>query len=196
MNELTALYRYFDADGRLLYVGIASHFPSRVEQHARYDWWEPKSASMTIEHFPDRETAHAAELVAIRDERPRYNRAGSPRHQRLTDYLRERRDRRAPVWVEPVPEVPPAPGGWGAPPPNPRLDELTAPQRQLVMALIDAAKDPDAAEPVPELMQVPGRWGPQRVLRLDQLEPVTRDIVVSIITARKHAAEREAAGRS
>jgi hypothetical protein len=36
------------------------------------------------------------------------------------------------------------------------------------------------------------RWGPQRVLRLDQLDPVTRDIVTAIVEARKNAAEAAA----
>jgi hypothetical protein len=33
------------------------------------------------------------------------------------------------------------------------------------------------------------RWGPARVLRLDTLDPVTRDIVRAILTARKNASE-------
>ena len=33
------------------------------------------------------------------------------------------------------------------------------------------------------------RWGPPRVLRLDALDPVTRDIVTAIVEARRHAAE-------
>jgi hypothetical protein len=38
------------------------------------------------------------------------------------------------------------------------------------------------------------RWGPDgRVVRLDSLDPVTREIVVSILRARKNAAEAKAA---
>ncbi|HEY5435449.1 MAG TPA: hypothetical protein VIK13_09465 [Candidatus Limnocylindrales bacterium] len=36
------------------------------------------------------------------------------------------------------------------------------------------------------------RWGPARVVRLDQLDPVTADIVRAILTAREHAAEAAA----
>jgi hypothetical protein len=32
------------------------------------------------------------------------------------------------------------------------------------------------------------RWGPQRVLRLDQLDPITADIVRAILAARANAA--------
>jgi hypothetical protein len=38
------------------------------------------------------------------------------------------------------------------------------------------------------------RWGPEgRVIRLDALDPVTREIVVAILRARKNAAEAKAA---
>ena len=37
------------------------------------------------------------------------------------------------------------------------------------------------------------RWGPSRTLRLDTLDPVTRDIIRAILTARENAARREAA---
>lgn len=31
------------------------------------------------------------------------------------------------------------------------------------------------------------RWGPPRILRLDELDPVTRDIIHAILTARENA---------
>ena len=36
------------------------------------------------------------------------------------------------------------------------------------------------------------RWGPQRVLRLDQLDPVTAGIIRAILDAQASAAQREA----
>ena len=33
------------------------------------------------------------------------------------------------------------------------------------------------------------RWGPPRILRLDQLDPATRDIIRCILTARANAAK-------
>ncbi len=36
------------------------------------------------------------------------------------------------------------------------------------------------------------RWGPQRVLRLDTLDPVTRDIIRAILAARENAAKADA----
>jgi hypothetical protein len=31
------------------------------------------------------------------------------------------------------------------------------------------------------------RWGPQRIVRLDTLDPITRDIIRAILTARENA---------
>ena len=39
------------------------------------------------------------------------------------------------------------------------------------------------------------RWGPARTIRLDTLDPVTRDIIRAILTARENAA-KAAAGTS
>ena len=35
------------------------------------------------------------------------------------------------------------------------------------------------------------RWGPPRVLRLDSLDPVTRDIIRAILAARENAAKAD-----
>ena len=35
------------------------------------------------------------------------------------------------------------------------------------------------------------RWGPPRVLRLDTLDPVSREIIAAILTARENAAKAE-----
>ena len=36
------------------------------------------------------------------------------------------------------------------------------------------------------------RWGPPRILRLDTLDPVTRQIIGAILTARENAAKADA----
>jgi hypothetical protein len=38
-------------------------------------------------------------------------------------------------------------------------------------------------------MAAPKRWGPSRILRLDELDPVTREIVMAILNARANAAK-------
>lgn len=67
------LYRFYAADGTLLYVGITCNVSTRWTTHARKrDWWVDV-ASCTLEHFPDRESVLAAERSAILTERPTWN---------------------------------------------------------------------------------------------------------------------------
>lgn len=69
----TQLYRHFDADGRLLYVGISLSAILRFEAHRTGSNWAQKVATITIEHFPTRAEALAAEVRAIRTELPIHN---------------------------------------------------------------------------------------------------------------------------
>lgn len=73
MSEKTALYRHFDKDGKLLYVGISKHAISRLSQHEREKHWSNNICSVTIEYFETRKTALQAEERAIRIENPIYN---------------------------------------------------------------------------------------------------------------------------
>ena len=60
--------------------------------------------------------------------------------------------------------------------------------------------DSPAREPMPRAergrLGARNRWGPPRVLRLDTLDPVTRDIIRAILTARENAAKAEAVAES
>lgn len=79
MNERsspTTLYRLFDDEGDLLYVGIAGNPGRRFEQHRSDKPWWGEVSGLTLEHHPDRAAALAAELKAIRSENPRHNIAG------------------------------------------------------------------------------------------------------------------------
>lgn len=75
------LYRAFDADGDLLYIGATFDAGQRLAAHADRSEWFADVERITLEHFDTREDAFAAELVAIRDEEPRFNlaRPGSRR---------------------------------------------------------------------------------------------------------------------
>lgn len=68
----TALYRHFDADHSLLYVGISLNAISRLEQHKAASW-SGDIASVEIEYFQTRQEAADAERQAIKAERPRWN---------------------------------------------------------------------------------------------------------------------------
>lgn len=76
-DHRTALYRFFDADGALLYVGITADIEQRWSGHQSKPWW-PDVAEKTVQWHDDRPSALVAELEAIKTEAPRYNVAGSP----------------------------------------------------------------------------------------------------------------------
>lgn len=67
------LYRLWDDAGYLLYVGVTSDLLGRFRTHHERQPWAWQVAGHTVEEYPDRPSALAAETVAIRDERPRYN---------------------------------------------------------------------------------------------------------------------------
>lgn len=69
----TTLYRFFAADGDLLYVGITVNGRGRWHNHAADKAWWSDVVGGTIEHHPSRDVALAAETAAIIAERPRHN---------------------------------------------------------------------------------------------------------------------------
>jgi predicted GIY-YIG superfamily endonuclease len=73
--ERTALYRLYDADGRLLYIGITNDPNRRWAQHARSSRWWPKVVTKKIEWLQSRSASLAAEKVEIERLNPPYNRA-------------------------------------------------------------------------------------------------------------------------
>lgn len=74
--ERTALYRLYDAEGRLMYIGISANPGERLKAH-RYNLgrqeWARLVARQAIEWHPSRSAALEAEEVAIRRERPPHN---------------------------------------------------------------------------------------------------------------------------
>lgn len=69
------LYRYYNDQGRLIYVGISIDPERRMKEHRGM---HRQIADVSIEAFPDRRSALAAELEAIRTEWPLYNDHGNP----------------------------------------------------------------------------------------------------------------------
>ena len=70
--ERTALYRFYDSDDELLYVGISKDPTARWEQHRVKPWWRDVTMRV-IEWHDDRATAEHAERKAIQTEGPRHN---------------------------------------------------------------------------------------------------------------------------
>lgn len=73
------LYRLWDVNDRLLYVGITCQPSRRMRTHAgQKDWWRHVTR-ITIQHFSDRQELVEAETEAIATENPKYNILGLPK---------------------------------------------------------------------------------------------------------------------
>lgn len=77
MRGVHILYRFFAADNTLLYVGITNDPLSRFGGHCRDKSWFRQIAHSTMEHFESRQELEAAEIHAIKTEKPKYNIAHS-----------------------------------------------------------------------------------------------------------------------
>lgn len=73
LPKKTALYRHFDKDGVLLYVGISVCPVSRFKQHIGQSEWVYQVARIDVEWITSRREALAAEDKAIDIERPIWN---------------------------------------------------------------------------------------------------------------------------
>lgn len=74
------VYRIFDADDALIYIGCARDVESRLTLHCARSSQSPRSWAIrrrmvrhTVEEFPTKAAARAAEAEAIRSERPELN---------------------------------------------------------------------------------------------------------------------------
>lgn len=67
------LYRHFDKDGRLLYIGVSFATFWRLSAHRNEASWYHEIRTIKIEKFATRNDAMKAEAIAIRDERPLNN---------------------------------------------------------------------------------------------------------------------------
>lgn len=86
----TALYRYWDDQDNLLYIGITNSYRHRERSHIKGSSWSDFVARSAVERHPSRPEAEAAEIAAIQSERPLFNTKHneSPEVvQRLVEYL-------------------------------------------------------------------------------------------------------------
>lgn len=74
----TAVYRAYDDQDRLLYVGISPEPFDRLSQHARTRSWPSHAGRLTISWHDTRDEARAVEKDAIATEDPVFNRQGRP----------------------------------------------------------------------------------------------------------------------
>jgi PHD/YefM family antitoxin component YafN of YafNO toxin-antitoxin module len=83
-DKRTALYRLYDADGVLLYIGISHDPETRFGQHSKLKEWWPLVARREVQWFDDLPSAATAEAEAIRGEDPEHNGTYSPRRDLRT----------------------------------------------------------------------------------------------------------------
>lgn len=68
-----AVYRIFDAEGGLLYIGTSPNPMNRMHDHASRKVWATRIASVRVEWFTNKADAMAAEITAIAAEGPEWN---------------------------------------------------------------------------------------------------------------------------
>lgn len=83
-NQKTSLYRHFNKDGELLYVGISNNHINRLNQHKSASSWFEDISRVEIEHFETRGEALNAETKAIQEEKPKHNIAKRARNTRVS----------------------------------------------------------------------------------------------------------------
>jgi len=90
-NESTQLYRHFDAQGQLLYVGISLSAVARLTQHRNSSDWYSQISRVEIQRFDTRSEAEGAEWEAIQKEKPIHNIIGNKPASRLARFERGKR---------------------------------------------------------------------------------------------------------
>jgi len=81
---MQALYRWFDAEGELLYVGISSTLWNRTKQHSQTAEWFTEISFCTVEWFDSRFEVENAENRAIMNENPKHNKTPQKQTNRST----------------------------------------------------------------------------------------------------------------
>lgn len=72
--ERAVLYRYFNAAGELLYIGVSIRPIHRQASHISSTKWWPEVTSATFERgFHSEQELYTAEAEAIKAESPKYN---------------------------------------------------------------------------------------------------------------------------
>lgn len=72
------VYRVYDSESRLIYVGCTGNLPQRLQVHGYgyTAWWNSQATKVAAKVYPSKAIAREAESSAIRSERPRWNITG------------------------------------------------------------------------------------------------------------------------
>lgn len=89
---LQALYRFYDANDCLLYVGISSNWIARLRTHEKQSHFFVLASKITLEQFATREAVEAAEIKAIEREKPVFNKRDNPPSETWQSHMRDLMD--------------------------------------------------------------------------------------------------------
>lgn len=67
------VYRIYDANDRLIYIGATSNPMGRLIGHQRQSWWFALAARVSFEPHEHMDSAFATEWTAIAEEAPAFN---------------------------------------------------------------------------------------------------------------------------
>ncbi len=85
-NFRPVVYRLYDADDRLIYIGASHHLPERMRAHELSSWFYSLIYRLDYADYPTRFDALAAEAVAIQEEAPVFNVRHRQEHYRDRDF--------------------------------------------------------------------------------------------------------------
>ena len=83
------LYRAYDGDDTLLYVGVSGKWSERLHSHEKNSEWMEQTDYVSIERFSDRDSVLAAERTAITKERPLFNKDFNVAYEKPMDHLQK-----------------------------------------------------------------------------------------------------------
>jgi hypothetical protein len=73
-EKVYTLYRFYNADRQLLYIGVTTRFPTtRWDGHRETKPWWSDVVTASLEHFDTKEEMLATEILAIHIEQPLHN---------------------------------------------------------------------------------------------------------------------------
>jgi excinuclease UvrABC nuclease subunit len=93
------VYRLYDQNGDLLYVGKSNGFLRRQLHHEKHKEWWGEVTDISLNLYPCRCASEDAERAAIRAEKPRYNNQHN-RMRRYEEWLKTMPNLEAPIPVE------------------------------------------------------------------------------------------------